>query len=82
MINSPFQQSPLSEAAMEASVADDNSSIGAKDEEDDDEDDDGSDDRIDANNCGGDPEKLKAFNVSSTAGKVRRLIHNTLFYRN
>ena len=44
-------------------MCDDNSSIGAKDEEDDDEDDDGSEDRIDANSCG-DPEKLKAFNVS------------------
>ena len=57
-------QSPLSEAAVETSLADDSSSIGAKDEEDDDDDDDASDDRSDANNCGGDPEKLKAFNVS------------------
>ena len=42
---------------------DDNSSIGAKDDDDDDDDDDGSEDRMDTNGCG-DPEKLKAFNVS------------------
>jgi hypothetical protein len=47
-----------SETAM-----DDNSSIGAKDDDDDDDDDDGSEDRMDTNGCG-DPEKLKAFNVS------------------
>ena len=64
-------QSPLSEAAVETSLADDSSSIGAKDEEDDDDDDDASDDRIDANNCGGDPEKLKAFNVSKNNLKSR-----------
>ena len=38
---------------------DDSSSTGAKDDDDDDDDDDGSDDKIE-----GDPEKLKAFNVS------------------
>ena len=53
----------MSEAAMDVSGQDDNSSIGAKDEEDDDEDDDGSEDRLDGSG-NGDPEKLKAFNVS------------------
>jgi len=47
---------------MDVSGQDDNSSIGAKDEEDDDEDDDGSEDRLDGSG-NGDPEKLKAFNV-------------------
>ena len=41
-------------------VQDDASSVGAKDDEDDDEDDEGLED-----GRGGDPEKVKAFNVST-----------------
>jgi hypothetical protein len=43
-------------------IADDTSSTGNKDDDDDDEDDDGADDKFD--NVG-DPERLKAFNVST-----------------
>jgi hypothetical protein len=54
----------VSESAADASVPDDNSSVGGKDDDDDDDDDDVADDRMEVNSCA-DPEKLKAFNVSS-----------------
>ena len=43
----------------DSNLGDDSSSIGAKDDDDDDDDDDGIEE-----GSGGDPERLKAFNVS------------------
>ena len=57
-----FSQSPnRSDLARDDLIADDTSSTGNKDDDDDDDDDDGADDKFD--NVG-DPERLKAFNVS------------------
>ena len=52
-------------------MGDDNSSVGNKDDDDDEDEDDGSDDKFDNS---GDPERLKAFNVSSTIDFFRRHI--------
>ena len=58
-----FQSPSLSDNTIDTSGHDDASSSGAKDDDDDDDDDDVNDDKIDGQLCG-DPEKLKAFNVS------------------
>ena len=57
---------------MDMSGQDDTSSAGAKDDDDDDDDDEMAEDKLDGAICG-DPEKLKAFNVSE-------LILSTLFH--
>ena len=54
--------------------ADDASSVGgSKDDEDDDDDDDGGDDKVEA---GGDPERLKAFNVRFCWNKNILFLHS------
>ena len=58
-----FQSPSLSDNTIDTSGHDDASSSGAKDDDDDDDDDDVNDEKIDGQLCG-DPEKLKAFNVS------------------
>ena len=58
------------EQGREDLIADDTSSTGNKDDDDDDDDDDGADDKFDN---AGDPERLKAFNVSDNCSADRNI---------
>ena len=59
----------------DSNLGDDSSSIGAKDEDDEDDDDDGMDEGVGS----GDPERLKAFNVSIESLKTNCSIQSKYY---